>query len=1414
MSQWRQYGPNPLPQIQVCEVIRALQPPEWASTLHQYYGRFIVVQHARLEIYLRNWSGRDRGTGITILGSGYGLALTTTTLKRRAQMVDTTLDNAFNGLKIGNRWCFYPCEGFEMRQGSEKDWFYVITSGRVPGIYTHWEDASRQVTRFPDAIHKKYLGWTAATSAWDDARRPVVCPSTPFTPPLASVSQAPFARLAANAAPVRARNPTLPRKHARKREAASAPPMPTGSNSKPLQQASSTARRGLIDGSFRKVEITPHLSEAFAYGTESALPVIDISDTKSVQRGGGSRKRGRNIFSLQSFGHTLKDPASTPSTARTGNLTSDGRRANVQIIELQPPEHPSGPSVDLSGDDDDWQDLPGPNTADISSATRNPARKRSSATQNPDDNLRYWVENFRDEYLRVLITREGTMGGADRCSCGEAEAVYRCNECHGMQMFCRACVVEAHRRRPLCRIEAWNGRFFERRELRQLGLRVQLGHADNQPCPCAHRGREKFVVIAPNGFHHVAVDFCQCRLNNSTHRWEQLLLYGWFPSTPDNPQSAVTISALKLFHAVSLQGKTTAYHFFNALAKITDNTGSRAFERRYQLVLRLVREWRNLQALKRGGMGNDRDRFAAETRDGELAVECIACPKVGVNLPEGWETASPERRFLFAVFWAFDACFRLKRKKISSWAADPSIQDGWAYFTAWKEYGPFVNTLGEQTEMSTCTGLAALDHANTKYAQGYAATGCGMVTCGRHEVVAKNGVGDLQAGEKYSNMDYVVASAWRHVRDLLFFLLSYDIMCQWSKNLKEHLLKLPPALRFHLAQYVVKFVIPKLHILGHLAWCQEFFSLLFTLGAAQADMEGIERIWSSSGLMGASTREMGPGSRQDTLDDFWHHWNWNKVVGMGLTLRTRLLKATKELERQRDGLEEFSEAQEEQVPVWRKMVDDFESGASLVNPYQLPKSGPTLREIELELAREEEKTERASATVRDATDGTMTEYLMLGLEIEGQQRQLAADLLAKRSPTAKELTDFVTRRTRISRQIKKLRLLQRKYSPGALQHLATVPDAPEAPESERTPLLLPSALSAAERLPPLSAPGLAVSEARLRDAQCDESLGLIRHGLSIKKRLQTYRSRNSRRQHQNTRSRTLVDSQQRKVDLAADTYRQARAARRALDDVAGASQWQQLNKADVRMLEDEEEAKKRKQRAMKGKRKEAAQENENGEVCGVPGMGEKNRLISWIWLSAGYTSGVMGESLYEGVRVEWCKAYARVKRWQEEVLLLQEEMARCLRSLEWQATVWDGRAAEPHYSGKRTYSPMHRDGAMVFAARQAALRRALTARFRRMWWSLTDKIEGPQAAASSELSGIDDHDRSDGSSSSSSSSSSEEEDTAGDDDGEAASDAGPRTAEAEGVVAEMSREERVLRRAEMDELLAIQSASVGQYDDI
>ncbi len=51
--------------------------------------------------------------------------------------------------------------------------------------------------------------------------------------------------------------------------------------------------------------------------------------------------------------------------------------------------------------------------------------------------------------------------------------------------------------------------------------------------------------------------------------------------------------------------------------------------------------------------------------------------------------------------------------------------------------------------MSTCSGLAAIDHANTKYHKGYAATGVGAVICSRHEFMLANGVGDTQVGERY-----------------------------------------------------------------------------------------------------------------------------------------------------------------------------------------------------------------------------------------------------------------------------------------------------------------------------------------------------------------------------------------------------------------------------------------------------------------------------------------------------------------------------------------------------------------------------------------------------------------------------------------------------------------------------------------
>jgi len=44
--------------------------------------------------------------------------------------------------------------------------------------------------------------------------------------------------------------------------------------------------------------------------------------------------------------------------------------------------------------------------------------------------------------------------------------------------------------------------------------------------------------------------------------------------------------------------------------------------------------------------------------------------------------------------------------------------------------------------------LHAVDHANTRFSKGYQATGVGGVICARHSLVRKNGMGDLQKGER------------------------------------------------------------------------------------------------------------------------------------------------------------------------------------------------------------------------------------------------------------------------------------------------------------------------------------------------------------------------------------------------------------------------------------------------------------------------------------------------------------------------------------------------------------------------------------------------------------------------------------------------------------------------------------------
>ncbi|KAJ7116141.1 hypothetical protein C8R43DRAFT_845374, partial [Mycena crocata] len=108
--------------------------------------------------------------------------------------------------------------------------------------------------------------------------------------------------------------------------------------------------------------------------------------------------------------------------------------------------------------------------------------------------------------------------------------------------------------------------------------------------------------------------------------------------------------------------------------------------------------------------------------------------------------------------------------------------------------------------------------------------------------------------------------------------------------------------------------------------------LNFLLGAGQTDREGIERPWANIGGVATSIREQGPGARHDTLDDHWGYWNWVKLTLIACLLRRRLDTAQIESASHTEAFESFSAQQADRVPVWRKMVEDFEAESHKKKP--------------------------------------------------------------------------------------------------------------------------------------------------------------------------------------------------------------------------------------------------------------------------------------------------------------------------------------------------------------------------------------------------------------------------------------------------------------------------------------------------
>jgi hypothetical protein len=129
-------------------------------------------------------------------------------------------------------------------------------------------------------------------------------------------------------------------------------------------------------------------------------------------------------------------------------------------------------------------------------------------------------------------------------------------------------------------------------------------------------------------------------------------------------------------------------------------------------------------------------------------------------------------------------------------------------------------------------------------------------------------------------MDWILCSSLQNCQ-ILHIIFTYDIACQYYKNFWDRMRRLPEYLHLNIPPSNLFFYVPNFHLPPHQEKCHPLYSLHFAPGAGMSNGEGIEQNWENSNGAANQTKQMGPGSRQDTLDDILGAHNYRKTLALG-----------------------------------------------------------------------------------------------------------------------------------------------------------------------------------------------------------------------------------------------------------------------------------------------------------------------------------------------------------------------------------------------------------------------------------------------------------------------------------------------------------------------------------------------------
>ncbi|KAJ7130587.1 hypothetical protein C8R44DRAFT_732099 [Mycena epipterygia] len=558
-------------------------------------------------------------------------------------------------------------------------------------------------------------------------------------------------------------------------------------------------------------------------------------------------------------------------------------------------------------------------------------------------------------------------GGSDEDA---APCTLRCSDC-GDVLQCLDCCLKCHKLVPLHFLEEWKGKFCQPRMLKTLRLVYQLGH-EGLPCPNPEAVLRVMVVMDCNTVHCVKYQRCACDHSDMMNPVRQLLCNGWYPVSVTDLDTCATFNVLEQFQLQNVVGGMNAHDFVTALERRT----STKVPDRYKAFLQMPRQYVFLQRAKQVGCGHDLEGLVATKKGGCVVMHLHKCD-------------------------------------------DPLLRPGWGAFVEPSGYKEHLKGYIMENNVSTCIAFAALTQKETRNMSGLCMPGVGGCVCACHKVVRPNGLGDLQKGERYVNMDYILMVSLAGF-DLMELTVSYDIACQWQKNLCEHVKKLPEEMRPDFEKFLFQCGLPIWHALSHEAECTNRFSLSFLPGIVKTDSEGIEQLWAELNAFVFHMKKMGLRHHVDSIEDKIDYHNHMKNLGQDCHLQG---------------------GEQEHIP----------GDPTQPNPYLInSKDGLTEAEIRVMLkSGEEEAVERGAAPLHGMS---ATAFLTAGLQLEDSQYMIFGQRIKAQISGLLLVTADCERKIQDQQMVLQAKLrpfcrLQQIYTPGAIRAVEREEAAcnPEAP---------------------------------------------------------------------------------------------------------------------------------------------------------------------------------------------------------------------------------------------------------------------------------------------------------------------------------------------------------------------------------